>query len=95
MEKAEKRHRHLRGLLEPGPGKRLGDIDIRPVDMLNIFWEPGIRDLQDSRDLFTVELRDNALLEEEYPQLHALSQSLWKWASTSMTTAWIPAKNPP
>ena len=36
----------------------LGDIDIRPVDMLNIFWEPGIRDLQDSRDLFTVELRD-------------------------------------
>ena len=47
----------------------LGDIDIRPVDMLNIFWEPGIRDLQDSRDLFTVELRDNALLEEEYPQL--------------------------
>ena len=47
----------------------LGEIDIRPVDLLNLFWEPGIRDLQDSRNLFTVELVDNEVLEEEYPQL--------------------------
>lgn len=47
----------------------LGDIAIRNIDMLNIFWEPGIRDIQASRNLFIVDLRDNDLLEEEYPQL--------------------------
>lgn len=47
----------------------LGDIDIRFVDALNIFWEPGITDLQSSRNLFVVDLRDNDLLEQEYPQL--------------------------
>ena len=47
----------------------LGDIDIRFMDILNIFWEPGITDLQSSRNLFVVDLRDNDLLEQEYPQL--------------------------
>ena len=47
----------------------LGDIDIRSMDILNIFWEPGITDLQKSRNLFVVDLRDNDLLEQEYPQL--------------------------
>ena len=47
----------------------LGDIDIRPVDILQLFWEPGKRDIQKSRNVFHVELRDNDLLEEEYPQL--------------------------
>lgn len=47
----------------------LGDVDIRFMDVLNIFWEPGIRDLQTSRNLFVVDLKDNDLLEEEYPQL--------------------------
>lgn len=47
----------------------LGDIRIQPVDMLTLFWEPGIRDLQDSRNLFTVELVDNEVLEEQYPAL--------------------------
>ena len=47
----------------------LGDVDIRFIDMLNIFWEPGITDLQASRNLFVVDLRDNDLLEQEYPHL--------------------------
>ncbi len=47
----------------------LGDVDIRFMDILNIFWEPGITDLQTSRNLFVVSLRDNDLLEQEYPQL--------------------------
>lgn len=47
----------------------MGDIDIHFVDMLNIFWEPGITDLQASRNLFVVDLKDNELLEQEYPQL--------------------------
>ena len=47
----------------------LGDVDIRFLDMLNLFWEPGIRSLQASRNLFVVDLKDNDLLEQEYPQL--------------------------
>ena len=47
----------------------LGDVDIRFMDILNIFWEPGITDIQASRNLFVVDLRDNDLLEQEYPQL--------------------------
>ena len=47
----------------------LGDVDIRFMDILNIFWEPGITDLQASRNLFVVTLRDNDLLEQEWPQL--------------------------
>lgn len=47
----------------------LGDITIRKVDLLNVFWEPGISDIQNSRNFFHVELRDNDLLESEYPQL--------------------------
>ena len=47
----------------------MGDVDIRCIDLLNLFWEPGITDLQASRNLFVVDLRDNDLLEQEYPQL--------------------------
>lgn len=47
----------------------LGDISIRSVDILNLFWEPGVTDIQNSRNFFHVELRDNDLLEAEYPQL--------------------------
>lgn len=47
----------------------LGDITVRQLDILNLFWEPGIKDIQKSRHLFSVELMDNDLLEEMYPQL--------------------------
>lgn len=47
----------------------LGDISITRVDPLNLFWEPGITDLQRSRNLFHVELADNDELEERYPVL--------------------------
>lgn len=47
----------------------LGDIDIHMIDILNVFWEPGITNIQDSRNLFIVSLQDNDLLKTEYPQL--------------------------
>jgi len=47
----------------------LGDIDIRTVDLLNLFWEPGVNDIQQSRHLFHVELRDVESIQEQYPQL--------------------------
>ena len=47
----------------------LGDISIRKVDIINLFWESGITDIQKSRNLFHVELVDNDLLMGTYPQL--------------------------
>ena len=47
----------------------LGDIAIRKVDIINLFWESGITDIQRSRNLFHVELCDNDLLLDTYPQL--------------------------
>ena len=34
----------------------LGDVDIRLIDLLEIFWEPGIKNIEDSRNLFVLEL---------------------------------------
>ena len=47
----------------------LGDITVKKVDIINLFWESGITDIQRSRNLFHVELADNDLLLGAYPQL--------------------------
>lgn len=47
----------------------LGDIDIKSIDLLKIFWEPGITDIQKSRNLFIVDLVDDDILEAQYPHL--------------------------
>ena len=47
----------------------LGDISVKKVDIINLFWESGITDIQRSRNLFHVELMDNDLLVGAYPQL--------------------------
>ncbi len=47
----------------------LGDVDIRKVDLINLFWESGITDIQKSRNVFHVELADNDVLMSLYPQL--------------------------
>lgn len=52
-------------LLENG----LGDIDIKQIDILNVFWEPGIKDIQKSPHFFNVELVENEALQNEYPDL--------------------------
>lgn len=46
----------------------LGDISIRRIDLLNLFWEPGVTDIQDSPHFFSTELQDREALEERYPQ---------------------------
>lgn len=46
----------------------LGDISIQKIDLLNLFWEPGITDIQKSRYVYHVEIQDNEFLENKYPQ---------------------------
>ena len=47
----------------------LGDIDIKRVDVLNLFWEPDARDIQESPNLFLVGLSDTEALLTRYPHL--------------------------
>lgn len=47
----------------------LGDISVQPVDILSFFWEPGVRDLQKSKNIFLTEMVDNDLLVAKYPEL--------------------------
>ena len=42
----------------------LGDVSIRQIDLLNLFWEPGVTDIQKSRNLFLTDLVDTDLLEQ-------------------------------
>jgi hypothetical protein len=47
----------------------LGDIRVEQTNLLNVFWEPGITDIQRSRYFFQTEPVDKAVLQERYPQL--------------------------
>lgn len=47
----------------------LGDIAIKKIDAVNLFWQPGITDIQKSKYIFHCELVDNETLKQIYPQL--------------------------
>ena len=47
----------------------LGDIDIKKTNILNLFWEPGVNDIEDSRNVFYVSFEDKRELEQAYPEL--------------------------
>ena len=54
---------------DPYMNNGTGDISIRRCDVLNLFWEPGVSDIQSSPHLFHVELFNNDMLEAKYPSL--------------------------
>lgn len=47
----------------------LGDIRVDHVNLLNVFWEPGIEDIQKSRYIFQTELVDKEILRQRHPEL--------------------------
>ena len=65
----------------------LGDVNICGIDLLNLFWEPGIEDIQQSRNVFLVSAQDRDLLVQTYPQLAGVNMqsdfSLSRYASES------------
>jgi len=50
----------------------LGDISIKKCDIINLFWQSGITDIQDSANVFYVTLVDNDELKKNYPNLKSL-----------------------
>ena len=53
------------------PEKRggAGDIAILSVNLLMLYWEPGVEDIQSSPDFFSLSMEDTARLTAQYPQL--------------------------
>lgn len=47
----------------------LGDISIKAMDLLMLFWEPGVMDIQNSPHFFSLALEDSKRLEERWPQM--------------------------
>ena len=62
----------------------IGDIHITSVDLLNLFWEPGVQDIQDSKYLFHTEMMEKEDLKEAYPEL----------TDKIMQSVILPAKEP-
>ncbi len=50
----------------------MGDIRIRRIDMLNLFWEAGVSDLNDSPSVFHVELKSKDEIMANYPEIKEL-----------------------
>lgn len=49
----------------------LGDIDIKKVDIMNLYWKPGINDIQDSPNVFYITMMDNDEITLRYPEIKA------------------------
>ena len=47
----------------------VGEISIRPMNLLMLYWEPGVDDIQASPHFFSLSLEDSNQLEERWPQL--------------------------
>lgn len=69
----------------------LGDISIKKIDLLNVFWAPGIIDIQDSPHFFHLEAKDNKWLERTYTQMKGHTGGdgveIVKYANKSKITA--------
>jgi len=51
----------------------LGDIAISRVDILNLFWEPHIENIQDSANVFFARYYDEEGIRKVYPELESVS----------------------
>ena len=47
----------------------MGEIAIRSMNLLMLYWEPGVMDIQDSPHFFSLSLEDSDQLAARYPQL--------------------------
>ena len=53
----------------------VGEITVRPMNLLMLYWEPGVDDIQASPNFFSLSLEDTDQLTERWPQLEGHSTS--------------------
>ena len=54
----------------------LGEIAIRPMNLLMLYWEPGVEDIQTSPNFFSLRMENTRQLETRWPQLKGHSASV-------------------
>ena len=54
----------------------LGEIAIRPMNLLMLYWEPGVEDIQASPNFFSLRMENTRQLETRWPQLKGHSASV-------------------
>ena len=54
---------------DPNKNDGLGDVTISNVDVHNLFWQPGINDLEESDKVFHVSLMDVDVVKTMYPDI--------------------------
>ena len=57
----------------PTVNSGLGDIEIKRIDVLNLFWEPGVGELDASPNLFHCELRSIDEIMQSYPRIKEIT----------------------
>lgn len=60
----------------PNLNNGLGDIDIKDCDILNLFWEPGIKNVNDSEYFFHTQCLSNTKIKNMFPDIEGLSTNL-------------------
>ena len=68
----------------------IGDIAVKAVDILSFFWEPGVTDIQKSKNVFVTELVDNDVLTAKYPELEGKLKSTGNIMSQYNTDDTVP-----
>ena len=53
----------------------VGEITVRPMNLLMLYWAPGVDDIQASPNFFSLSLEDTDQLTERWPQLEGHSTS--------------------
>ena len=71
----------------------IGDIAVNAVDILSFFWEPGIADIQKSKNVFVTELVDNDILTAKYPELEGKLKSTGNIMQQYNTDDTVPTDN--
>lgn len=64
----------------------LGDISIKKISFLNIFYQPGVSDIQQSQNMFHTEMVDREYLMSKYPWLQLEDQSAWAMKAVEAKT---------
>ena len=76
---------------DPAMRGGIGDIAVRSVNLLMLYWEPGVADIQASPDFFSLSLEDTARLCAQYPQLAGHTASVLDVPGTSTMKGRTPA----
>ena len=71
----------------------IGDIAVNAADILTLYWEQGITDIQKSKNVFVTELVDNDILTAKYPELEGKLKSTGNIMQQYNTDDTVPTDN--